>query len=965
MLRLRQTQEPSGVGGRVLTDVFHDSRGLQVKKREPYFSDGDPGESLFVVNNDKEIDRQTETVYDGAGRATDVIHVARGTERWRTSTEHLGDRTKVTVPDGGTGTTTITDARGRTAEVRRHHGTTPEGDYDATAYTYAKSDQIATVTDPGGYTWRYTYDLRGRKVKEDDPDAGTSTFTYDALDREVSGTDARGETVVQAYDALGRVTERRDDSAEGALRAKWVYDTKAKGLLTSSTRYVEGEAYTSEVVRYDKLNRPLWERITVPAREGELAGTYNFSRHFKADGSVGGETLPKVGGLDKEAIAYGYDDLGRPTEVKGLSRIVTGVKYSKVGKLTQREFSLGAFAGGKKTWVTYDYDLTTDRLSEASVTPQAGSGSLSKQSYDYDDIGNILRISDEPTAEGLLKDVQCFTYDHQRRLTDAWTPNADGETACEGEPSTDELGGAAPYWHSYAYDATGNRTEEVRHTDSGGIVRSYTAPAEGQGPAHGVAKVESSGGGETETSTYEYDVSGNMTRRVTGDKDQELTWDAEGELVKVKDGATETDYLYDADGDRLIRREGPVTTLYLPGTEVQWTAGDDTVEATRFYQHGGETVAVKENSGKLHWLASDHHGTGLLAVDAASGETVQRRFTAFGEERGSTGTWPSDKGFVGGTKDESTGLAQLGARMYDATLGRFISVDPILDIHDAQQMNGYAYSNNNPVSWSDPSGLLLPGGYTVRPSSGPSGRRDVDDIKRQTTQYRYYGAAIPVSHYYTPRYRQPYVPTLRKGKGLVYKKNPSYKPGYVKPKSKPKPRVDPYANTSYADPRGAALNKSKSGVGDWAVNRYTHKGGGFNWGQALDDAGLVLGVAGMFGCALCAVGAAGIAAGRATYKFFNDEEGWYWDMIAAGTFGAGRGAGYLLSRGKYYKELADWYPKGIGGSKGKVYKKSRRQNASKYRNHNKTFGPLAEWSSRVDFAYGGFNTARSIYGDVS
>jgi hypothetical protein len=43
--------------------------------------------------------------------------------------------------------------------------------------------------------------------------------------------------------------------------------------------------------------------------------------------------------------------------------------------------------------------------------------------------------------------------------------------------------------------------------------------------------------------------------------------------------------------------------------------------------------------------------------------------------------------------------------MYDPTLGKFISVDPVMDLADPQQWNAYSYSNNNPITWSDPTGL--------------------------------------------------------------------------------------------------------------------------------------------------------------------------------------------------------------------------------------------------------------------
>lgn len=85
-----------------------------------------------------------------------------------------------------------------------------------------------------------------------------------------------------------------------------------------------------------------------------------------------------------------------------------------------------------------------------------------------------------------------------------------------------------------------------------------------------------------------------------------------------------------------------------------------------------------------------------------------RRFTPFGVARGAppaAGKWVGEKGFVGGTADSTTGLTHLGAREYDAEVGRFVSVDPVIDVADPQQMHGYAYSNNSPASFSDANGL--------------------------------------------------------------------------------------------------------------------------------------------------------------------------------------------------------------------------------------------------------------------
>jgi RHS repeat-associated protein len=65
-------------------------------------------------------------------------------------------------------------------------------------------------------------------------------------------------------------------------------------------------------------------------------------------------------------------------------------------------------------------------------------------------------------------------------------------------------------------------------------------------------------------------------------------------------------------------------------------------------------------------------------------------------------SWPNRHGFLYGFSDESN-LTQLGAREYDPSIGRFVSVDPVMNLDDQQQWNGYAYANDNPITYSDPS----------------------------------------------------------------------------------------------------------------------------------------------------------------------------------------------------------------------------------------------------------------------
>ncbi|MFE2615823.1 RHS repeat-associated core domain-containing protein [Micromonospora chalcea] len=245
---------------------------------------------------------------------------------------------------------------------------------------------------------------------------------------------------------------------------------------------------------------------------------------------------------------------------------------------------------------------------------------------------------------------------------------------------------------------------------SGTTRRCRPYPAQGGAPGthpHAVTTITNSGANTT-TATYTYDETGNTKTRPGPTGNQTLTWDPENHLATTQDTTGTTSYLYDADGNRLIRKDPTGATLYLPGgTEVRKpTSGAAT--ATRYYTGPGGTIATRTSTGTLHWIASDHHGTAETTITSTDLTASRRRSHPFGTERGTTtGTWPAtmDKGFVGGTKD-NTGLTHLGAREYDPSLGRFISVDPIINLTDPQQWNGYAYAHHNPATSSDPSGLI-------------------------------------------------------------------------------------------------------------------------------------------------------------------------------------------------------------------------------------------------------------------
>ncbi|WP_367129341.1 RHS repeat domain-containing protein [Saccharothrix sp. HUAS TT1] len=107
------------------------------------------------------------------GRPTTAIQRKFGVEQWRTTTSYGGDRVKTTPPLGGTATTLINDAQGRTVEKRRHTAGV-DSPFDTTTYTYNAAGMLGVLTDPAGNQWRYTYDLRGRLVAPTTPTPATA-----------------------------------------------------------------------------------------------------------------------------------------------------------------------------------------------------------------------------------------------------------------------------------------------------------------------------------------------------------------------------------------------------------------------------------------------------------------------------------------------------------------------------------------------------------------------------------------------------------------------------------------------------------------------------------------------------------------------------------------------------------------------------------------------------------------------
>ncbi|WP_157740146.1 polymorphic toxin-type HINT domain-containing protein [Micromonospora auratinigra] len=730
-LRPRQSQSLAVGGGRVVTDTLYDKAGRADTGYQPHVEPGTPAGALWW-EPEWSVPALTKTIYDNASRATDQVFygtdgVTNLVEKWRTTTQYLGDSTKVTPPAGGTVTTAKSDAQGRTVELLQRVDPTQVKPDLSTRYAYNKKGQLERVTDSLGNEWVNTYDVKGRQISAEDPDKGTTSTEYNVYDEPSKTTDANGKVLLNEYDSMGRRTALYEGSIAAAnKRAEWKYDKldsgkTLRGQLTQSIRYEATAgttyAYTYRITGVNERYQVTGADYLIPAAEGSgLTGTYSYSMGYSPyTGEPTSLSYPAGGGLTNETVTTDYDaTTGLPTALNttliNVGRYVIGQQYTAYGEptLTTRKIDGGVYVEDATS-----YDLTTRRVDRYTVKPETATGTVQDTTYQYQDIGNITSIKDAPEVGAA--DTQCFGYDALRRLTSAWTPKSGVD--CATAPTVANLGGPAPYWYDWTVDEIGNRRTETAHTSLGDTTRTYSPPASGQGKIrpHAVDSVATQAPGPATpvTTKYAYDAAGNMTCRptgaaandcATGSNSQVLGWNSEGKLATVTAGgqSVETN-IYDANGARLIRRDATGTTLYLPGQELRRDKATTAVTGTRYYSFAGSGVATR-NPTSLTWLYSDHQGTQQVGIDANSQQVSVRRQTPYGDPRGTQPQWSNPKGFVGGDKDP-TGLTHIGARDYDPGLGRFVSVDPLQDLSDPQAWNAYAYSNNSPISFSDPTGL--------------------------------------------------------------------------------------------------------------------------------------------------------------------------------------------------------------------------------------------------------------------
>jgi RHS repeat-associated protein len=610
--------------------------------------------------------RKTTYQYDSLGNPTAVTQLA-GTSEARTTTiayDPLFSRiTALTDPLGNTttwhytdtlGTTkvTATDPTGRTATMVIDNGN-PVSVTDGTGATatlnYDGGD-LASVTNPDHQTTSQFTDTAGLATQVTTPLGDTRSYSYDPAGDLTGETDPLGNTTAAAYDPAGDLTSFTD---AGHHTTTYTYDDLYR--LTSQTDPLGATQHYG----YDAAG----DLTTYTDRDGTAdTATYDLL------GELTAASWGVTGTSAQDTATLTYDSAGRLlSDHDATSGTITNT-YDAFDDLTSQAQPHGT--------VTYTYDADNR---PTSMTPGNGPA----VTYTYDKAGRTAAVT-------VSSKTSALSYDAAGRLAKVTDPGGVTESFTydpAGSPTKITATGTPHVTTTYGYDADGLQA------DASASTAQFLDPSSSSAAFNADNELTSLNGTQ-----LSYDANGALVK----DGASAFTWNAKQQLTGVTSASASAKITDDPFGRvSAVKSAGKTSTYLYDRTSPVLTTGP--TGSTSYADDPSTRDTLLETSPKgIVSLIANSLGS-ITGVYSSSGSLLTSyAYDPFGQ---SSATNPAastnDIGYAG-YQQNVPGLGTTTARYYDSALGRFISQDPI---GLAGGQNAYAYASNDPLDFTDPTGL--------------------------------------------------------------------------------------------------------------------------------------------------------------------------------------------------------------------------------------------------------------------
>ncbi len=582
------------------------------------------------------------------------------------------------------------DTNGRLSQVA-------QGTHNTINYTYNAAGLLGSVTNVLGQMTTYVYDSIGRLLTLTLPDQRVISYSYDLNGnvtsvtppgRPVHGFNLNNFGLLDTYSppALVGLTNKNtiyaynnDKQLTQVQRPDGVlinYNYHATtGLLTSigltSGSFDYTYMYNSNLL--DQANSPdgFFNKFTYIGNDILTESSYKYAGHFlygKITYSY--DTFKriktrKISGNDLATVftrTYGYNNDNKPTKISEeyltyeypsgrlsttvLNKISDLRTYDAYGNLATYSAVYNPATGAPTT--LYSYTLTRDLMSRITSVSETLLGTTNTYEYTYDVAGRLTQV----------------------------------------------LKNSAPY-SSYVYDSNGNRisgvTAGVAFTatyDDQDRMLTYNSRIYSYNANGDVAQIQWS---PTQTSSYVYDAFGTLKSAITSSGNSLVySYDGLNQRVRKMDGTT---FKY----QNIYEQSGRIAAH---------TNNAGVIQKEYLYGLDHPNVPDYMDTGSVNYrIIKNHLGSPRIVVNASNGTVSQRMdYDDLGNVTNDTNPGFQVFGFAGGLYDSQTKLVKFGAREYDArAAGRWMSKDPIR--FSGGDTNLYGYVANDPVNWTDPTGL--------------------------------------------------------------------------------------------------------------------------------------------------------------------------------------------------------------------------------------------------------------------